>query len=160
MSIQEALEPLQDPTTPIYSKILLRRELERIEDELLKHKQAILKLEEQKQKTQARLDRLSSQSFFYITNQALQWILECLFLPRQTVFISEMVSLSSCVLTQDRLPSHINAGGQNSERQKPSVDGYFCLQWFQGGSIQTFKPSILLVIGNLLNFLFSLSERS
>lgn len=59
MSIQEALEPLQDPTTPIYSKILLRRELERIEDELLKHKQAILKLEEQKQKTQAKLDRLS-----------------------------------------------------------------------------------------------------
>lgn len=59
MSIQEALEPLYDPTTPIYSKVLLRRELERIEDELNGHKQAILKLEEQKQKTQARLDRLS-----------------------------------------------------------------------------------------------------
>ena len=59
MTVKESIVALQDPRVPIYSKVLLRQELERIDDELLKHKQAIFDLEEQKQNIRTRLTRLS-----------------------------------------------------------------------------------------------------
>lgn len=58
MTIRETLVQLEKPTIPLYSRTLLKKELEKTDEEIYNHKQQISYLEEKKRQIRVRLERI------------------------------------------------------------------------------------------------------
>ena len=59
MTIKETLQQLEKPTVPIYSTVMLKKEIEKIDEDIYNHKQMITYLEEKKRQIKLRIERIN-----------------------------------------------------------------------------------------------------
>lgn len=59
MTIKETLKQLEKPTVPIYSTVMLKKEIEKIDEDIYNHKQIITYLEEKKRQIKLRIERIN-----------------------------------------------------------------------------------------------------